>query len=83
MTPRMIRLAETWSDLKVSKEQVMRPVGLFRKRYDAQAVIALTEAVAETNHKLWQEIYTTYPETKKGNWQASWSKSQGKIMSID
>ena len=79
-TPEVTKLATTpyikeklqiLFDLEASKTYVMRPVGLLWQRYDADAVVDLTIAVAKARTAAWQAIYDAYPETTKGGWEAS------------
>lgn len=69
--------------LEDAKIIVMKPVGLFNKRYDAKAVIDVTDACETKRYKLWQEVYRIHPEARIGDWNYTLENDEAFIQKIN
>ena len=83
MNEKTIRLFRQLQGLDEAKTLVMKPIGIFRKRYDAKAVVDVTNAYEEKRHELWAEIYSIHPEAKKGTWEYTCKENEAFIQSND
>lgn len=73
-TPKIRELLRIVIDLEESKTVILKPIGLFRNKYDAESMVFVTKEVARAKAKLWEQIYATYEITKSGTWNVDFSE---------
>ena len=83
MSANSVLLFKQLGALEDAKIIVMKPVGLFNKRYDAQAVIDVTNACETKRYELWQEVYRIHPEAKSGDWNYTLEHDEAFIQKMN